>query len=63
MRPNNYGSMIEEIVKTFTKEKLTTLKRAYHKAKKEGQESFTFDGQLLLTEYAKYLIEYGRHVT
>ncbi len=34
------------------------LKVAYEKAKEERREEFTYKGHILLTSYAKYLIEY-----
>ena len=37
---------------------LRRLKRAYNKAVKENKESFIFDGQELLVEYAKHLIDH-----
>jgi hypothetical protein len=37
---------------------LRRLKRAYNKAVKEKKESFIFDGQELLVEYAKHLIDH-----
>jgi hypothetical protein len=42
----------------FDREKLRRLKTAYDRAVKQGNESFMFDGNELLTAYAKYLIEY-----
>lgn len=42
----------------FTKAKLTKLKRAYTNAVKDKEDIFTFEGQELVTGYAKYLIEY-----
>lgn len=35
-----------------------TLKRAYDRAMKEGQEQFEIQGQIVLTKFAKYLLEY-----
>lgn len=42
------------------------IKRLYNKAVKEDEEIFTYKGQEILTQYAKYLLEYmemmkGRH--
>lgn len=34
------------------------LKNLYENANKENEETFIFKGQVLLTQYAKYLIEY-----
>jgi hypothetical protein len=42
----------------FTREKLTELKKAYHKARIKGQTEFKFEGQDVLVAYAKYLIEH-----
>lgn len=38
--------------------KLKELKKAYDKAVKENKETFEIEDVLLLTAYAKYLIEY-----
>lgn len=38
--------------------KLKELKKAYDKAVKENKETFEIEDVLLLTTYAKYLIEY-----
>ena len=43
---------------TITLKDLPSLKVAYEKAVKEGLKSFTFNSGVLLTAYAKYLIEY-----
>ena len=43
---------------SFDWEKLNRLKTAYNNAVKSGQNSFIFEGHELLTNYAKYLIEY-----
>lgn len=37
---------------------LPKLKKEYKKAVAEGKESFTFKGGELLTDFAKYCIEY-----
>lgn len=42
----------------FDCERLERLKKALAKAEKANAESFNFDGHLLLTTYAKYLVEY-----
>jgi hypothetical protein len=34
------------------------LKRLYNKAVKEGKEIFIYNGQEVLVDYAKYLIQY-----
>jgi len=41
------------MVKTFKQ-----LKEAYKKAVEEKAEAFSFDGHLLVTDYAKYLIQH-----
>ena len=43
---------------TFTKAKLARLKKAYDKARLQGEHQFMFEGKALITDYAKYLIEY-----
>lgn len=35
-----------------------SLRKAYDKAVKAGLSEFTFNGQVLLVDYAKYLLEY-----
>jgi hypothetical protein len=42
----------------WTKHKLKEIKKAYAKALELKQESFFFEGNEFVTEYAKYLIEY-----
>lgn len=42
----------------FTPVKLALLKMAYTNATTRGDVIFTFEGNELLTQYAKYLIEY-----
>lgn len=34
------------------------LKEAHKRAEEDNAEAFSFDGQLLMTKYAKYLIEH-----
>lgn len=43
---------------TFTKEKLSELKKQYNISVQNNQEVFIFDGTELLVSYAKYLIQY-----
>ena len=43
---------------TFNKSKKTQLRKAYDLAVKENKKMFIFDGNELLTKYAKYLLEY-----
>jgi len=42
----------------FTKKEISELKRNYKNAVIEGLEQFPFRGDIILTAYAKYLIEY-----
>ena len=42
----------------FTKQKYNRLKDHYTRALNTKQENFMFDGYLLLTSYAKQLIDY-----
>jgi len=43
----------------LTPDTLSRLKKAYKKAFDEGLDVFVFDGNKLVINYAKYLIEYG----
>jgi hypothetical protein len=43
---------------TFDRQEVANLKRYYNKAVKDQTKSFFFRGNILLTAYAKYLIEY-----
>lgn len=43
---------------TFTREIFARFKQEYKKADGLKQTQFTFDGHLLVTGYAKYLIEH-----
>lgn len=47
---------------TFTPAKYRKLKEAYGKARLEGREKFLFEGQVVVTDYAKYMIEYLERV-
>lgn len=40
------------------REQYLSLKKKYAKAVGEGREQFTFEGRILLTSYAKYLLEF-----
>lgn len=42
----------------FDKETYLSLCREYDRAVKEGREQFSLNGNLLLTSYAKYLIQH-----
>ena len=46
----------ERQIMKFDRATLNRFKQAYEKAKKDGDEIFTFDGVELLVTYAKYLI-------
>lgn len=54
--------LADELIKytdmTFTLDTYQRLKVAYNKARQNNLEVFTFDNHDLLTDYAKYLIEY-----
>jgi len=45
-------------VKSVTKKDFENLKIQYNKARDEKRESFIFFGEEILTDYAKYLIQY-----
>lgn len=42
----------------FTPDKVKALQRAYTHAVEIKADAFTFEGQVVLTSYAKYLLEY-----
>lgn len=42
----------------FTPSMQRRFKAAYEEAKVQGKETFTFDGNEFLLDYAKYMIEY-----
>lgn len=42
----------------FTRPKLQELRNKYTNAIARGEDEFQFEGQTVLTSYAKYLIEY-----
>lgn len=46
----------------FTPEKYTQLKLSYEKAVLEGREQFVFENILILTSYAKYLLQHLENV-
>jgi hypothetical protein len=46
----------------FTQEKYKLLKLSYEKAVSEGREQFFFESNLLLTSYAKYLLQHLENV-
>ena len=54
--------LADELIKytdmSFTLDTYQRLKVAYNKARQNNLEVFTFDNHDLLTDYAKYLIEY-----
>lgn len=43
---------------TISRPNYRRLKMSYDKAVKEGKTDFTFDGDTLLVQYAKYVLEY-----
>lgn len=45
-------------ITTFDPIELKKLKIAYNKAVEDNRDEFAFGDQMLLTSYAKYLIEY-----
>ena len=46
----------------FDREKYNSLKLIYEKSVEENKEQFVWEGQILLTSYAKYLLEYLENV-
>ena len=42
----------------FDLEKYNSLKLSYEKAVSENKEQFTFERQIILTSYAKYLLQH-----
>jgi len=46
----------------FDREKYNSLKLIYDKSVSENKEQFVWEGQILLTSYAKYLLEYLENV-
>lgn len=48
----------DTIQTTFDKEKYQELQKCYDLAKAQNKEQFVFYGKVLLTSYAKYLLEY-----
>jgi hypothetical protein len=42
----------------FDYTKLKKLQKCYDKAVAKNEKQFTFEGAVLLTDYAKYLLEY-----
>jgi hypothetical protein len=46
----------------FDREKYNSLKLIYDKSVLENKEQFVWEGQILLTSYAKYLLEYLENV-
>jgi len=46
----------------FDREKYNSLKLIYDKSVSENKEQFLWEGQILLTSYAKYLLEYLENV-
>jgi hypothetical protein len=46
----------------FDKEKYNSLKLIYEKSVLENKEQFVWEGQILLTSYAKYLLQHLENV-
>ena len=42
----------------FTKDKYMKLRKAHNSATSSGKSQFMFEGQVILTSYSKYLLEY-----
>ncbi len=51
-------TMKQEDYINFDKKKLEKLETAYNNAVKQGKFQFDFDNKVLITDYAKYLIEH-----
>jgi hypothetical protein len=60
------GNLRHALIQEWTKHmeltdvKFIALLKAYHRAVEHDNEQFTFEGEVLLTAYAKYLVEYYR---
>jgi hypothetical protein len=52
------GVESERPIIVFTHPKVKQLQAAYDAAVRDEREEFTFEGQALLTVYAKYLLQY-----
>ena len=50
--------MAEQPKITFDKPKALKLKARYKQAVANGESEFTFEGHVLLTSYARYLVQY-----
>jgi len=51
--------MANDVIQTtFDKEKYQELQESYDRAKSENKRQFNFYGEVLLMDYAKYLLEY-----
>lgn len=55
---NQIRQLIMENTISFNKETYLNLKKEYGVSVKKGKESFVFEGKELLTDYAKYVIQY-----
>ncbi len=45
-------------MKMINQQNILEFKKLYNNAKNEGKELFIFNGSEVLTDYAKYVIEY-----
>jgi hypothetical protein len=48
----------DPIITTFDREKYQELQDCYNIAKQQNKEQFVFYGEVFVTNYAKYLLEY-----
>ena len=49
---------IDKKIISFNRQTTEQLRTAYNQACADDKEQFVFDGQRLVTQYAKYLLEY-----
>lgn len=50
--------MEQPVQNTITKENYPAFKKEYEKAVSSDEKVFWFEGQQVLTDYAKYLVQY-----
>lgn len=48
----------EQTFVSFDRQKAARLRKAYNKAREQRLETFTFDGKVWVTAYAKYALQY-----